>query len=196
MSEPTPEPQTRRSLLCAALGAGAAAVGAALLAPPLVVLVAPLVDTPSTPDATSATRWVDVGPASLFPVGTSPRRVILRAERRDAWRVEPGVALGTIWVQRPHPSSFLIHSAACTHLGCAVDFRDALFVCPCHGARFSPDGALAPLPDGAPNPAPRPLDALEWRLNGGDTPSGRLLVAWRRFEPNIPEQRPVGGGAA
>jgi Rieske Fe-S protein len=195
MTEPTTTDPTRRRVLCAALGAGAAAVGAALLAPPLVVLVAPLFDERSE-GALGEARWVDVGPAALFAVGASPRRVILRAERRDAWRVEQGVALGTIWVQRPQATEFLVHSASCTHLGCAVDFRDALFVCPCHGARFGVDGALAPLPDGAPNPAPRPLDTLAWRVDGGDGPAGRLVVAWRRFVPNVPEQRPVGGGAA
>jgi Rieske Fe-S protein len=192
MSEPTPPDPARRSLLCAALGAGAAAVGVALLTPPLVVLVAPAVE-PGPGREGDGLRWIDLGPAARFGVGAAPRRVVLRTDRRDAWRVETGVALGTIWVQRPKTDTFLIHSATCTHLGCAVDFREAAFICPCHGARFAADGGLAPMPDGAPNPAPRGLDALAWRLVAG---VDHLEVAWQRFALNVPDQRPVGGGAA
>ncbi len=192
MSEPTPTDPSRRSLLCAALGAGAAALGVAMLAPPLVVLVAPAVEAEAGMTG-GGPRWVDLGPAARFAVGAAPRRVVLRADRRDAWRVEAAVALGTIWVQRPKADVFTIHSATCTHLGCAVDFREAAFICPCHGARFAANGGLAPMPDGVPNPAPRGLDALAWRLVAG---VDHLEVAWQRFELNVPDQRPVGGGAA
>ena len=193
MSPQPPADPSRRSLLCTALGAGAVVVGATLLAPPLVVLVAPALEPRDEEASGGASRWVDVGPAGRFEVGAPPRRVVLRAERRDAWRVESGVTLGTIWVQRPAPTTFLVHSAACTHLGCAVDFRDAGFVCPCHGARFAPDGSLAPLPDGTPNPAPRALDVLAWRVEEGHD---HLHVAWQRFALNVADKLPAGGGDA
>jgi len=52
-------------------------------------------------------------------------------------------------------------STLCTHLGCIVKSTHEGFECPCHGSRFTPDGAVTK------GPAPT---ALPWRkvtLSGG-----------------------------
>lgn len=52
-------------------------------------------------------------------------------------------------------------SIVCTHLGCIVKATQAGFECPCHGSRFTRDGAVT----GGPAPAPLP-----WRqvsVSGG-----------------------------
>ena len=46
-------------------------------------------------------------------------------------------------------------SGACTHLGCIVRWQQSqrVFFCPCHGARFAPDGRVLGGPVSAPLPA-------------------------------------------
>src|SRR5260221_8872154 len=47
---------------------------------------------------------------------------------------------------------FHVISAICTHLGCTVQWRGAEFDCPCHGSRFTPEGAV--IGGSAPRPLP------------------------------------------
>jgi len=49
---------------------------------------------------------------------------------------------------------FLAFSAVCPHLRCIVNWNEALkkFECPCHGAKFNPNGEVLE------GPPPRPLD--------------------------------------
>ena len=53
------------------------------------------------------------------------------------------------------PGEFVAMSAVCTHLGCIVKWveADQELLCPCHGGRFSTDGAVL----GGPPPAPLEL---------------------------------------
>jgi glycine/D-amino acid oxidase-like deaminating enzyme/nitrite reductase/ring-hydroxylating ferredoxin subunit len=48
-------------------------------------------------------------------------------------------------VYRDDDGSVQVHSAVCTHMGCIVHWNAAegTFDCPCHGSRFSKDGAVS-----------------------------------------------------
>ncbi|MCL5109334.1 MAG: Rieske (2Fe-2S) protein [Chloroflexi bacterium] len=68
--------------------------------------------------------------------------------------------------------------AVCTHLGCTPRLEGDAFVCPCHGSRFTREGAVLQ------GPATRPLDrALVGRDAKGHlfVHRGRLVDAGFRF---------------
>lgn len=69
-------------------------------------------------------------------------------------------------------SGLIALSPVCTHQGCTVPFSGAAqaFVCPCHGARFAPDGAVT----GGPARDPLSRYALQVR-------NGRVLVDTNRL---------------
>lgn len=52
-------------------------------------------------------------------------------------------------------------SAVCTHLGCIVqwDKTSQGFICPCHGGRFTPDGAVTG------GPPPKPLAKIAFSVS-------------------------------
>lgn len=61
-----------------------------------------------------------------------------------------------------NPNAVLAVSPVCTHAGCTVDWERAqeLFICPCHGGRFNPDGTVAG------GPPPRPLTTFAAKVEG------------------------------
>lgn len=178
------EPCTRRRFLNVAAGCGAATLGAALAAPPLVARVAPARgDDP----AASAPEWIRIGATDRFPAGAPPTRVVLRRDERDAWLARERVPFGAVYIERTGDADFRVLSGRCTHLGCGVTWRGEGFGCPCHGATFARDGALAAPRDGATNPAPRPLDTLDWRLAGD-----ALEVRWQRFRLDTADKEALG----
>jgi cytochrome b6-f complex iron-sulfur subunit len=68
-----------------------------------------------------------------------------------------------IFVVRTEVGFFAL-SAVCTHLGCITRWveDEQVIACPCHGSKFSRDGALAQ------GPAPRPLRRIAIRLEDGE----------------------------
>jgi cytochrome b6-f complex iron-sulfur subunit len=52
-------------------------------------------------------------------------------------------SLSNFLVARTAQSSFSAVTAVCTHQGCTINgFENQIFVCPCHGSRFSTSGAV------------------------------------------------------
>lgn len=64
-------------------------------------------------------------------------------------------------VVQPEPGRYTALSAVCTHLGCIVKWspQESVFLCPCHAARFSSQGAVL----SGPPPAPLETYALSVR---------------------------------
>jgi Rieske Fe-S protein len=115
--------------------------------------------------------FVSVGYAD--ELGIVPRKVQVRSARNDAWTRFEGVELGSCWVRKREDGRIEALSSVCPHLGCSVDFLAEIgtFNCPCHASAFRLDGSVAE------GPAPRGLDPLEAKVEGG-----KLLVKFERFQ--------------
>jgi Rieske Fe-S protein len=108
-----------------------------------------------------------------------PVQAVIRDVRRDAWNISEDV-IGRVWVVKLPTGDIKVFTTICPHLGCSVNLDpqpQTGFTCPCHGAKFMPDGKLDTRV--ARNPAPRAMDVLEWRRDPND-PAG-LEVRYQNF---------------
>lgn len=146
----------RRTLLTRVTLGASGAMAALVGVPILGYLLAPLFKPEST-------EYVPVGKLSEFPVGQTTR-VKLKDPSPLAWAGQ--TAETALWVRRRSvdgDSMFQVFNVNCTHLGCPIDWRAEakIFLCPCHGGVYYPDGRVAG------GPPPRPLFEREWRVQGG-----------------------------
>ncbi|MGB0972566.1 MAG: ubiquinol-cytochrome c reductase iron-sulfur subunit [Mycobacterium sp.] len=75
--------------------------------------------------------------------------------------VGSGVIVGTVVVTQPEAGDFKAFSAVCTHTGCLLnEVADGTINCPCHGSKFSLDGAVLN------GPAQRPLIPEDITVHG------------------------------
>lgn len=113
------------------------------------------------PGAAGAGRWIRAGSTGdLKPGEPMPR--ILSVPRVDGWYRER--ARETVFIVWDGRDSVRAMSATCTHLGCQVqwDAPARQFKCPCHGGVYAASGAVVS------GPPPRPLDAVEARIDPAD----------------------------
>ena len=175
--EPSPpttqgEPRPPRRTVTLAVIVGSCAIAAGTAIPAAAFVSAPI----SSKGA--AGRWVRTIKLDQLVDG-EPKRVAIVDDRRDAWTIERGVELGSVWLvkQGEKVSAF---SAVCPHLGCSVNVAadaKAGFACPCHTSAFEKDGKRKS------GPSPRDLDALATRIE-----EGFVAVDFKRFRVGIHEK--------
>src|SRR5581483_1602839 len=150
---PDPRAASRRGFL-AKLSIAVGALGAAAVGAPVVgFLLAPLLRR--TPEL-----WRAVGPADQFKIGETTL-VSFTDPSPLPWA---GVTANTAaWLRRESEQQFIAFAVNCTHLGCPVRWLNEaeLFMCPCHGGVFYSDGRVAA------GPPPRPLVQYPVRVNQG-----------------------------
>ncbi len=114
--------------------------------------------------------------ASLDGVSSDiPLRVVVQADRWDAYVHHPPGPIGTVWLTRDDSDlsdpSVRCFQAACPHLGCGIDYaadRKA-FLCPCHVSEFSTDGSRRL------GPSPRGMDELPVTITPPDKDGKRWI---------------------
>lgn len=162
-----------RRTVTLAIVVGSCAIAAAAAIPAGAFVSAPIASKGA------AGRWVRTLRLDQLVDGEA-KRVAIVDDRRDAWTIERGVELGSVWLVK-NGDKVSAYSAVCPHLGCSVNIApgggSAGFACPCHTSAFAPDGARKS------GPAPRDLDALATRIE-----EGFVVVDFRRFRIGIPEK--------
>lgn len=171
------DPDRRRFLTLATCGVGGA-VGLAVVAPALSLVVAPsrerTVTTPKDP--------IDVGEVGM--IGTEWRKVdVIAPEVRDAWTTARNVLLGAAFVRRREGNRVEALSATCPHLGCPVGWESAKqsFLCPCHDSRFGVHGEIV-----GEGPSKRGLDPLPIEAK-----DGRLRLTWMVYKLDTASREPT-----
>ncbi|WP_017298719.1 ubiquinol-cytochrome c reductase iron-sulfur subunit [Nodosilinea nodulosa] len=127
-------------------------LGLGLLASSLPVAIA------ACQSDTASSSGDAAGSGSFVPVGTVAD---LDAQGSLTSEAVKGKKLAVI--RDPSGSgAVLAVSTVCTHAGCTVAWEggQGLFVCPCHGGRFNPDGTVSG------GPPPKPLTSFEAKIEG------------------------------
>lgn len=165
----------RRSFLGVLLAVGSACVGALLSVPLIRFAIFPLVRK------TTDTNWAPLGGADEFFSVSDPVVRTIQIERVDGWRRE--TAEKAVYITKDAKGRVRVLSSVCPHLGCTVPWirEKKQFICPCHNAIFSSDGARVA------GPSLRGMDSLETRVEGG-----QLQVRFQYFRQLISSKEVIG----
>ncbi len=141
--------------------------------------------------------FVRVAPLSTIS-RDQPMRVIVRADRWDAYVRYPPGPIGSVWLVRTDQIAddadvtsaprIRCLQTICPHLSCGVDYvvDRAAFSCPCHVSEFDAGGKRLS------GPSPRDMDELECRVTPPDEDGRRWVeVRYQEFQSGTPDKRLV-----
>jgi len=132
-------------------------IGAAVGIPAIGYLIDPALKGGGSKEA-----WIPIGKMADMPEVGKPYPFSFTRVQVNGWERTATSYGGFVIRKSEAPDDLLILNSRCTHLGCTVNWREDAnaFLCPCHDAKFDPEGAVL---DGPP---PRPLDRYaEFRVS-------------------------------
>ena len=167
----------RRGFLAAAVAVGVG--GLAYLSPLAVGTVAfltPLREKSKTGD------FLRLASLENLPEDGTPQKIVIVADRTDAWNRFPDEPIGAVYLRRMPSSEVLALQVICPHAGCFIGYDAAKkeFLCPCHQAHFDPSGKRKD----EVSPAPRDLDNLEVEVRNGN----EVWVKFQSFRTGNPQK--------
>ena len=204
------EHETNRRSFLGFLTVGLTAIFSVILGVPIVSYV---IDPRHRKAAKSNFKLVDGAKLDELAMN-KPQQGVIRDTRHDGWTLYPSDVVGRVWVvlvgARPAglnnmddaavetfnkndtaKKAYLhVFTTICPHLGCSVNLDAAgiAFLCPCHGAAFTPAGTrVAP----ANNPAARDMDTLEWEIDPADPERTRIRVKYESYRATLAEKKLV-----
>ena len=142
------KPINRRDFMKASVYFVGGIVGAAVGLPAVGFLIDPAFK------GGSKEAWIPVGKLADMPEVGKPYPFSFTRVQVNGWERTATSHGGFIIRKSDAPDNLLILNSRCTHLACTVNWSEAdqVFLCPCHDAKFDPEGTVL---DGPP---PRPLD--------------------------------------
>ena len=122
-------------------------IGAALGLPAIAYLLDPAFK------AGAKEGWVPVGKVADMQLGI-PYPFSFTRVQVNGWERTSNTHGGFALLRSADPNDILVLNSRCTHLSCTVNWKQEAqaYVCPCHDARFTEEGAVIS------GPPPRPLD--------------------------------------
>src|SRR6202049_3447696 len=174
-STTSPSLEDRRSFLGVLLGLGSVFVGGLLSVPLIRFALFPLLRR------TTELKSSPVGTIGEFSAWHEPVMRTRQIEQVDGWR--KAVSEKAVYITKDQQGQLLVLSSVCPHLGCTVPWNKEKnqFICPCHGARFTPDGARVS------GPSQRGMDTLETSVQ-----DGQLQVRFQYFRQLVANKEILG----
>lgn len=182
----------RRGFLDVVIAGVQAGIACLLAVPGLRFFLSPLRRSPGK------AKFERITPLATVPDEGRPVRVVVKADRWDAYVHHPPGPVGSVWLIRSDgdggdgdndgDAGVRCLQTICPHLGCGIDYAEGrgVFSCPCHGSDFTLSGQRLS------GPSPRDMDKLETRVTQPDNQGRRWVeVRYREFEIGIPEKKPV-----
>lgn len=164
----------RRSFLGALLGVGSVLVGGLLSVPLIRFALFPLLRR------TTEVKPSPIGSLTEFSSLTEPIARPIQIESVDGWR--KAISEKTVYVTKDSQGRLCVLSSICPHLGCTVPWVSSknAFICPCHGAVYSPDGKRVS------GPALRGMDTLETTVQ-----DDQLMVRFQYFRQLVSDKEVI-----
>jgi menaquinol-cytochrome c reductase iron-sulfur subunit len=105
----------------------------------------------------------------------------IQIEQVDGWRKT--ISEKAVYVTTDKDGRLSVLTSVCPHLGCTVPWNKGKnqFICPCHGATFSKDGARVS------GPSLRGMDTLESSVQ-----DGQLLARFQYFRQLVSDKEVIG----
>jgi Rieske Fe-S protein len=136
---------SRRDFIKTTTGVVGGIIGAVLGIPAIGYLIAPALREDKTSKPVQIGKLEDIPVGEFHPFSFTITRV-------NGWERTASNYGGYILRKSEDPNDLLVLSSRCTHLSCTVKWHpeEHVFICPCHDAKFGPDGEVLAGPPPAP----------------------------------------------